>query len=195
MYKNLNKESRFILLGVSDMVLKNKKIFVLLALFLVLSTSISFTQFEPDGTPTPQRQEQAPPPASGKSIFQPIPPGFWIKFTSFKTASIIIVLMAFILGFVSYYIGYSAGGDINKKEIRKAVYSALFIAILARPIAINAHKWLGIGLSYMMPDNYAFGIAGLITYIFWTLYTLAIPVYLYESFTVSAKEAYPVGRH
>jgi hypothetical protein len=53
---------------------------------------------------------------------------------------------------------------------------------------------LGIGLSYVMSESYAFGIAGFIIYILWTAYLLAIPVYLYESFTVTAKEAYPAGR-
>lgn len=171
---------------------KNKIIYVLLALFIILSASISFSQFEPDSKPTPQKEEEAPPP-SGNSIFQPIPPAFWFRIASFKTASVIIILLAFILGFVSYYIGISAGGDINKKTIRKAILSALVIAIFARPIAINAHYYLGIGLSYIMPEDVAFGIAGFITYILWTLYLLAIPVYLYESFTVTAKEAYPVG--
>ncbi|HEX9975518.1 MAG TPA: hypothetical protein VGD14_25935, partial [bacterium] len=106
----------------------------------------------------------------------------------------IIIVLAFLLGFVSYFVGMSAGGDINKKEIRKAILSALIIAIFARPIAILAHQYLGIGLSYLMSESYAFGIAGFIVYILWMLYLLAIPVYLYESFTVTAKEAYPAGR-
>jgi len=172
---------------------KLKLIYVLFILFLILSASISFSQFEPDGKPTPRTEEEAPPPATGKSIFQPIPPGFWLRIGSFKTASVIIIILAFLLGFISYYIGYSAGGDINKKEIRKAVLSALVIAILARPIAINAHYYLGLGLAFIMPEDVAFGLAGLIIYILWSLYLLAIPVYLYESFTVTAKEAYPVG--
>lgn len=171
---------------------KSKFIYLFLALFMILSASISFSQFEPDSKPTLQREEKAPLP-SGDSIFQPIPPAFWIRISSFKTASIIVILLAFILGFVSYYIGYSAGGDINKKEIRKAILSAMVIAIFARPIAINAHYYLGLGFAFIMPEDVAFGVAGLIIYILWTLYTLAIPVYLYESFTVTAKEAYPVG--
>jgi len=172
---------------------KLKLIYVLFILFLILSASISFSQFEPDGKPSPQIEKQAPPPSTGKSIFQPIPPAFWIRIGSFKTASIIIVILAFLLGFISYYIGYSAGGDINKKEIRKAILSALVIAIFARPIAINAHYYLGLGLAFIMPEDVAFGLAGLIIYILWSLYLLAIPVYLYESFTVTAKEAYPAG--
>ena len=173
---------------------KIKIIYVLLILLLILSASISFSQFEPDGRPTPQIEKEAPPTSSGNSIFQPIPPAFWIRIGSFKTASVIIIILAFLLGFISYYIGYSAGGDINKKEIRKAILSALVIAIFARPIAILGHKYLGLGFAFIMPEDVAFGVAGLIIYILWTLYTLAIPVYLYESFTVTAKEAYPVGR-
>jgi hypothetical protein len=173
---------------------KLKIIYVLFILFLILSASISFSQFEPDGKPTPQTEEEAPPPSTGNSIFQPVPPAFWIRIGSFKTASIIIIILAFLLGFISYYIGYSAGGDINKKQIRKAILSALVIAIFARPIAINAHYYLGLGFAFIMPEDVAFGVAGFITYILWSLYLLAIPVYLYESFTVSAKEAYPVGR-
>jgi hypothetical protein len=171
---------------------KNRMIFVLFALFLILSNSISFSQFEPDAKPTPQREEKAPPSANN-SMLQKIPSGYWIKINAFSTVSIIIILLAFILGFVSYYIGLSAGGDINKREIRKAIISALIIAIFARPIEIMVHYYLGAGLSYLMPDEYAFGIAGFIVYVLWTLYLLAIPVYLYESFTVTAKEAYPIG--
>lgn len=165
---------------------------ILFVSFLILSTSISFSQFEPDAKPIPQREEELPPLAS-YSMFQKVPSGYWIKINAFSTVSIIIILLAFILGFVSYYIGMSAGGDINKREIRKAIMSALIIAIFARPIEIMVHHYLGAGLSYMMPEEYAFGIAGFIVYILWTLYLLAIPVYLYESFTVTAKEAYPVG--
>jgi len=74
--------------------------------------------------------------------------------------------------------------------------SALVIAIVARPIAITAHKYAGLGLSYILPDSFAYGIAEFIVYILWMMYIIAIPVYLYESFVVSAKEAYPAGdRH
>lgn len=171
---------------------KKKAIYVIFLLLLMLSASISFSQFEPESKPTPQREEEAPPSASD-SILQKIPSGYWIKINAFSTVSIIIILLAFILGFVSYYVGLSAGGDINKKEIRKAIISAMIIAIFARPIEIMAHHYLGAGLSYMMPEEYAFGIAGFIVYVLWNLYLLAIPVFLYESFTVTAKEAYPVG--
>jgi hypothetical protein len=172
---------------------KNKMIIVLFALFLILSASISFSQFEPNSKPAPQLTKETPPSADN-AFFQKIPTGYWIKISAFKTVSIIIILLAFILGFVSYYIGISAGGDINKSTIHKAIFSALAIAIVARPIEIMAHYYLGAGLSYIMPNEYAFGIAGFIVYILWMLYVLAIPVYLYESFTVTAKEAYPIGR-
>jgi len=169
---------------------KNKLLKVLLILTIILSASISFSQFEPESQQVPQREEEAPPPPE-HSIFQEIPSAFWIKFTAFKTFSVIIVILAFILGFVSYYIGMNAGGRVNRKEIRRSILSALLIAIVARPIAINAHKYFGLGLSYILPESYAYGIAGFIVYIFWVLYIVAIPVFLYESFTVSAKEAYP----
>lgn len=171
---------------------KNRMILLLFALFLIISSSISFSQFEPSSKPAPQREEESPLTVKD-SMLQKIPSGYWIKINAFSTVSVIIILLAFILGFISYYIGLSAGGDINKKEIRKAIISALIIAIFARPIEIMAHYYIGAGLSYLMPDEYAFGIAGLIVYILWTLYLLAIPVYLYESFTVTAKEAYPIG--
>ena len=173
---------------------KIKLIHLSLILLVLLSASFAFPQFEPgsNSKPTTQLLDEEGFPAPN-SIFEPIPPAYWIKFTSFKTVSIIIILLAFLLGLVSYYIGHSAGGDINKKEIRKSVISALTIAIIARPISIMAHKYLGLGLDYFLPEAYAYGIAGLIVYVLWMAYVLAIPVYLYESFTVTAKEAYPVG--
>lgn len=172
---------------------RKKVVKVSLILLFLLSASMAVPQFEPNTQPVPGRLEQPSAPASG-SIFEMIPQAYYIKITAFKTFSIIVILLAFLLGFVSYFVGFSAGGDINKKEIRKAILSALIIAVFARPIAINAHHYLGIGLSYIMPESYAFGLAGFIIYILWTAYLLAIPVYLYESFTVTAKEAYPVGR-
>lgn len=172
---------------------KTRLVRLSLILLVLLSATIALPQFEPETQPVPGRLERPTPSASG-SIFEKIPSGYWIKINAFKTVSIIIILLTFILGFVSYYIGVSSGGDISKSTIRKAILSALFIAIFARPIEILAHYYLGLGLSYMMPEEYAFGIAGFIVYILWMLYLLAIPVYLYESFTVTAKEAYPVGR-
>lgn len=171
---------------------KNKIINAALVLFIILSTPMAFSQFEPDTKPAQQREQQTPP-SLQDSIFQEVPSAYWIKFTAFKTFSIIVVLLAFILGFVSYFIGLNAGGRENRSQIRKSIISALVIAIIARPISINAHIYLGIALSYVLPDSYAYGIAGLIIYILWSLYIVAIPVFLYESFTVSAKEAYPVG--
>lgn len=175
--------------------MKNKKtvLRILLILLFLLSASMVLPQFEPNTQPIPGRLEQPAAPSSG-SLFEMLPQAYYIKITAFKTFSIIIIILAFLLGFVSYFVGLSAGGDINKREIKKAILSALIIAIFARPIAINAHHYLGIGLSYIMPESYAFGIAGFIIYILWTAYLLAIPVYLYESFTVTAKEAYPAGR-
>jgi len=172
---------------------KTKLVKLSLILLFLFSASLALPQFEPDTQPVPGRLERTPLPSSD-SIFQIIPQAYYLKITAFKTFSIIIIVLAFLLGFVSYFVGMSAGGDINKKEIRKAILSALIIAIFARPIAILAHQYLGIGLSYLMSESYAFGIAGFIVYILWMLYLLAIPVYLYESFTVTAKEAYPAGR-
>ncbi|UCE05906.1 MAG: hypothetical protein JSW07_20325 [bacterium] len=171
---------------------KNKLIHAVLILFIILSTLMAFSQFEPDSKPTPQREEEVLPPAKD-SIFQEIPTGYWIKFNAFKTVSIIIVTLAFILGFVIYIQGLNAGGRVNRKEIRKSIIYALVIAIFARPVSINAHYYLGLGLSYILPQAYAYGIAGFIVYILWMVYIIAIPVYLYETFVVSAKEAYPVG--
>lgn len=175
--------------------MKRKSKFVKLSLIvlLLLSASMALPQFEPETQPLPGRLESSPLPTSD-SIFQRTPQEYYIKITAFKTFSIIIIVLAFLLGLVSYYVGLSAGGDINKKEIRKAILSALVIAIFARPISILAHQYLGIGLSYILPENYAYGFAGFITYVLWNAYLLAIPVYLYESFTVTAKEAYPAGR-
>lgn len=173
------------------MLRKKKKLLLLLFILLVsLSTSLSFSQFEPETKPNSQLDREVPS-LTGNSIFQEIPPGYWIRLTAFKTVSILIVLLAFILGFVSFFIGMSAGASFNKSTIRKAILSALAIAIFARPIAINAHYYLGVGLSYIMPNNYAFGTAEFIVYVLWMTYIIAIPVYLYESFTVTAKEAHP----
>jgi len=166
----------------------------MLTIFIIFSTSIALAQFEPGTQTTPQKQEDIL--VAKDSIFQPIPSGYWLKFNAFKTVSIIIVLIAFIYGFISYFQGMSAGGKLNRKEIRKSIILALIVAIFARPVPIMIHHYIGIGLNYFLPEAYAFGIAEFIVYILWMTYIIAIPVFLYESFTVSAKEAYPVGgRH
>ncbi len=159
-------------------------------LMVVLTSSLSFSQFEPETQPVPRKPDEVSTTGSS-SWLQEIPPEYWFSITALKTVSIIIVLLAFILGFVSYFIGMGAGARINKREIRNSIIPALVISILARPIPIMLHKYLGLGLGYLMPANYAFGFAGVIVYILWMLYIIAIPVFLYESFVVTAKEAHP----
>ncbi len=166
-----------------------KIIYVLLVLMIVLSSPIAFSQYEPEqkgpvGIQLPSRAD---------SIFEPVPPSYWVKLTAFKTVSIIIILLAFLLGFVAFFIGSSAGAKLNKREIRKSITAAMVIAMVARPISNLAHRWIGLGLNYILPEDYAFGVAGVIVYFFWSLYIISIPVFLYESFTVSAKEAHPMG--
>ncbi|MDZ7332374.1 MAG: hypothetical protein ONB31_10390 [candidate division KSB1 bacterium] len=159
-------------------------------LLIVLSSSLSFSQFEPETQPVPRKPDEGSSISSG-SWLQEVPPEYWFSITALKTVSIIIVLLAFILGFVSYFIGMGAGARINKREIRNSILPALIISIFARPIPILVHKYLGLGFSYIMPESYAYGLAGFIVYIFWMLYIIAIPVFLYESFVVTAKEAHP----
>jgi len=166
---------------------QNKMIKLSLILFILFFASLAFSQFEPEKQQIPQTGM----PLHGNSIFEPIPPAYWIRFTAFKTVSIIIFLLAFILGFASYFFGSSAGAKVNKREIRKSIIGAMSIAIIARPISNLAHYYLGVGLNFILPEAYAFGIAGFIIYVLWTAYVVSIPVFLYESFTVSAKEAHP----
>jgi len=172
---------------------KSRLLLLLFILFITLSTSLSFSQFEPETNPALQRDGEALP-LTSYSMFQEIPPGYWIRITAFKTVSIVIVVLAFLLGFVSFFIGMSAGARFNKSTIRKAILSALAISIFARPIAINAQYYLGIGLANVMPKTYAFGISEFIVYILWMTFIIAIPVYLYESFTVTTKEAFDRGK-
>ncbi len=172
---------------------KNKLLLLLFILFIAFSTSLSFSQFEPETQPVPQSDGEALP-LTSYSIFQQIPSGYWFKINAFKTVSLIIVILAFMLGFVSFFIGVSAGASFNKSTIRKSILSALAIAIFARPIAINAQYYLGVGLANIMPKPYAFGISEFIVYILWMAYIIAIPVYLYESFTVTTKEAFDRGK-
>jgi len=172
-----------------------KLVNILLIVLIVCSATIAFSQFEPNTQPDQPTEQQLPPPAKN-SIFQQVPPSYWIRIDAFKTFSIIVVLLAFILGFVSYFIGLNAGGRENKSQIRRSIISTMVIAMVARPVFILGHQLLGRSLAYMLSESVAYGIAGLIIYFIWTLYIVAIPVYLYESFTVSAKEAYPAGgRH
>jgi|GEM_PF-3931618 len=163
----------------------------LMSLLLIgLSASLSYSQFEPETQPLPKKADEGVSISRG-SWLQEIPPEYWFSITAMKTVSIIIVVLAFILGFVSYFIGMGAGARINKREIRNSIIPALLISIIARPIPIMIHKYLGLGLGYIMPESYAYGLAGFIVYVLWMAYIIAIPVFLYESFVVTAKEAHP----
>ncbi|MDZ7264908.1 MAG: hypothetical protein ONB16_10015 [candidate division KSB1 bacterium] len=166
-----------------------KVIYALLVLMIVLASPIAFSQYEPESN----RPVGIQLPSRADSIFEPVPPSYWVKFTAFKTVSIIIILLAFLLGFVAFFVGSSAGAKLNRREIRKSITAAMVIAMVARPMSNLAHRWLGLALNYILPEDYAFGIAGFIVYFFWCLYIISIPVFLYESFTVSAKEAHPMG--
>lgn len=172
---------------------KNKKvIFLLLFLVLILSTSTVLPQYDPQSNNRILDERQSP--NSQYKYFEPVPMQIYLRIDAFGTISLLTVLLAFILGFVSFFMGWNAGGRQNRKVIRKSIISGVTIAIVARPFILWVHHLLErlIQATFSGPaETMAMSILGIAMYVLWSAYLVAIPVFLYEVFTVTAKEAYP----
>jgi len=173
---------------------KNKKVIILLfTLVLIFSTSTVLPQYDPEYNSKPRMQDQGTADFISDH-FDKVPVQYWLKIDAFGTVSLLIVLIAFILGLVSFFMGWNAGGRQNVKVIKKSIISGVFIALIARPFKVWIHYWIDYYIIKITPDAFdpvASAIVGIAMYILWSAYLVAIPVFLYEVFTVTAKEAYP----
>lgn len=179
------------------MIAKKRFILVLFIVCLLSSSSMLLSQFEPDSNKAQDYQSQ-PQAKKTKSFcdkfFDPAPPTFWLKINSLGIFSYLVIILAFILGFVNMLFGYNAGGRQNIKKVRRCVIYTVIIAILAKPIFNFFHFWLAKGLSALPFISYeaASGIVGFFIYVLWVTYIVFSSVLLYETFVVTAKEAHPM---
>ena len=88
---------------------KKRRIIFIFLLVILFSAPFAFSQFEPDT----QSQHQVEDLDIKSSYFEKVPTSYWFKITAIGTFSIIIVVVAFIFGFVSYFMGWNAGGKEN----------------------------------------------------------------------------------
>jgi len=115
----------------------------------------------------------------------------WPKIQFWGVYSAMVVWVAFIFGLLSFLIGHYAGARLAKAKIWAAIIIATVVAVLSRAISVQLRTFLQTLLVHLVGDETAASIADLIVYVFWTLYIAGVAVYLYETFTVTAKEAYP----
>jgi len=117
-----------------------------------------------------------------------------VKIDGFGITSMLVIILAFILGLVNIFIGMNAGGKQNIKLIRRCVIYVVAIAIFSKPIFNLIHFYLAKGLSLIsfIPSEIATGVVGIIVYIVWVTYLVFSGILLYESFIVTAQEAHPM---
>lgn len=127
--------------------------------------------------------------------FYIVPAFYWPKITIGGTVTAVLFFVALIIGILSYPIGLNAGGKENKGQIFFAITTATLVGMLGRAVTI----WVKIQFFRMLlaltgeNEMLAGTIAELVIYFFWIIFISGISVYLYETFTVTAKEIYQGG--
>ncbi len=96
-----------------------------------------------------------------------------------------VTWVAFITGMILYVIGYFGGIRQNLAKMIVSGLIAALIYILARPIVNAFHIYLLNNLN--LPEK----LVGTVIPIIWIIFVLGIALSLYETFTVTAKEAHP----
>jgi len=170
---------------------KSKKaIFLLFMLVALLSTSAVLSQYEPETNKSALKIDG--PAGDWSKIFVDVPPEIYFKINSFGTVSLIIVLFAFLVGLISFFIGWNAGIRNNKKTVLRSVLAAIVISIVARPAIIWVHVFLhdlSASIFSGTAETIATAIIGFFIYLLWTAYLVTIPIFLYETFTINIREA------
>ena len=125
--------------------------------------------------------------------FYMIPSSLWPKITIGGSVTAVIVFVALIFGIASYFIGYNAGGKINKPTIYSSIIIGVVVGVLGRSFTVLLQVKLYEVLNYILPINdiIAATIADVIIYTLWLMFICGICVYMYETFTVTAEEAHP----
>jgi len=179
------------------MTAKKNLILVIFIFCLLSSASLLLSQYEPGSNTTQDYQDQTQSKQIDSNLpdwLEPAPTTLWVKIDGFGLTSMLIIIIAFILGFVNIFIGMNAGGRQNFKSIRRCVIYTVAIAIFSKPIFNFIHFYLAKGLSLLpfIPHEIATGIVGIIVYTAWVSYLVFSGILLYESFIVTAKEAHPM---
>ena len=179
------------------MTAKKNLIFFIFVFGLLSSASLLLSQYEPGSNGIQDYQNQTQVEKTSNNLpdwLEPAPTTLWVKINGFGITSMLIIILAFILGFVNIFIGMNAGGRQNFKLIRRCVVYTVAIAIFSKPIFNLIHVYLANGLSLLpfIPAEIATGIVGIIVYTAWVTYLIFSGILLYESFIVTAKEAHPM---
>ncbi len=179
------------------MIEKKKLILIVLIFCLLSSASLLLSQFEPGLNTTQDYQNQTQDKKTDSNIPRWLefePPTLWIKINGFGIITYLVIILAFILGFVNMVFGYNAGGKGNIKKVQRCVIYTVIVAILSKPIFNLIHFLLAKGLSLIpiIPYEIAAGIVGLFVNVLWVSYIALSGVLLYETFVVTAKEAHPM---
>ena len=179
------------------MIQNNLKIILMLTLFLIIGVAtLATSQYDSKTRRTPQRQVLVQNDQKSESDVKDsflIRRSEWVAIQRYGVYSSLIIWLAFIFGLLTFFIGHFAGGRLNKLKIWISIVMASIISILSRSINIWTKNWLAHVFEEFMgfePLTSA-TMADVIIYILWTLYITGVAVYLYETFTVTAKEAYP----
>ncbi|MFZ5516018.1 MAG: hypothetical protein ACOY90_05240 [Candidatus Zhuqueibacterota bacterium] len=169
---------------------RKKTIFLLFMLVALLSTSTVLSQYEPETNKSILKNNGSD--SDWSKYFVDVPPESYIKINAFGTVSLIIVLFAVLVGFISFLIGWNAGIRNNKRTVLRSVLAAITISIIARPAIIWLHVFLhdlSASIFSGTAETIATAIIGLFIYLLWTAYLVTIPIFLYETFTINIREA------
>ncbi len=187
--------------------MKNTKRLLLISmivLLILLSHMILFGKYQYEyferqpEQPTAEDQNynntnQSTPQLDSKRFLE-MPAFFWPRIMIFGSPSAVVVYVALIFGISMYVIGYRAGGRLNRGSIITAITLTTLVAVFGRSFIL----WLQIFLYkflFSVTDSspVAASLAEAIVYVVWVIFIAGISVNLYETFTVTMKEAHPMG--
>lgn len=92
--------------------------------------------------------------------------------------------VAFLLGLIVYVIGFFGGLRMNLARAIAAIVLATGVNVVGHPLVNRAHTFIASILGAQ--------VAGFVVPVGWTIFVLGVGLSLYESFTVTAREAHPM---
>jgi len=175
---------------------KMRLIYFVMLVFILTCATIGFSQYKSSVKPqdrTPQVKTEGENKKESSDHWYELKGTLWPKVQILGVYSSLVAWVAIIFGIASFLIGYHSGGRINKAKIWAAITIATIVGILGRSVNIMIRlkiEWL---FSLVIKNNPTLvaTIAESIVYVIWLVYISGIAVYMYETFTVTAKEAYP----
>ena len=91
--------------------------------------------------------------------------------------------VALIVGIILYIIGYYGGIRFNLGKPIVAMAIGTIISVLARPLVNKLHTFVAANISVTL--------AGVLIPLLWTVFIIGVAISMYETFTVTAREAHP----